>query len=175
MTLSDAYATPGLYRNLIHKSDSGQDEELRGDLLAVSRYLEYKLKDFFNKDDELTVRYFETTSKSVVSAWSSSGIGYAESENPYRYLRGEPYVNVDSIADITGLIIAVDDNRDLSYSTILNPSQYLLHPRNALVGPEPRPYQYIARPAGSNWTPGANLKITAIWGWPAVPKPIERA
>lgn len=173
MTLSDSYGTPALYRNLIHKSDPGHDEDIRGDLAAMSRYLEYKLKDFFNKDDELTVRYFDAPSKTMPNAWSSGS--YAEAENPYRYLRGEPYIYIDSIASITGLVIAVDDNRDLSYSTILASNQYLLHPRNALVGPEPRPYQYLARPTGSNWVPGANLKITAIWGWPAVPQPIIRA
>lgn len=175
MSLSDSYATPQLYRALIHKSDPGQDEEVHGDLLAVSRYLEYKLHTFFNKDDELTLRYFDAPIKVAPNAWSASGVGYAEMENPFRYMQSGPYISVDPIADITGMEIFVDDNRDGSYSTELITSDYILLPRNALVGPEPRPYDTLVRSNGSNWVPGANLKINAIWGWPAVPKAIERA
>lgn len=175
MSLTDAYGTPALYRALIHKSDPGQDEEVRGDLLAVSRYLEYKLHTFFNKDDALTFRYFDAPLRIVDRPWTQSGIGFAESENPYRYMQGGPYVSVDPIASLTGLQIFTDDNRDNTYVTQLATTDYLLLPRNALVGPEPRPYDTIARTNNSNWVPGANLKINAIWGWPSVPKAIERA
>lgn len=177
--LSDAYATPQLYRALIHKSDPGQDEDVRGDLLAVSRYLEGKLHTFFNKDDELTLRYFDApirmNNNSWSNAWTASGIGYAEMENPFRYMQGGPLISIDPIADITGLEIFVDTNRDYAYSTLLASTDYILLPRNALVGPEPRPYDTLSRTNNSNWVPGANLKINAIWGWPAVPKAIERA
>lgn len=174
MSLSDAYASPGLYRNLIHKSDPGQDEDVRGDLEAVSRYLEYKLHQYFNKTDDLEVRYFDAPTKvSPLPAWSS--VGWAESENPYRYLQGGPYIDIEPICDITGLIVQVDTNRDLTYPTTLTASEYVLLPRNALTGPEPKPYSSIIKPNQSNWAPGAGLKITAIWGWPSVPKAIQRA
>jgi len=173
MALSDPYATPQQYRLSIHKTDQDEEEELLRDLIGVSRVMEKELHTFFNKDDQLVFRYYDAPYTAGANPWM--GTSYAEAENPWRHLRGEPYLYPDPIADATGIEIWVDSNRDETYSTQLTPTDYLLLPRNALVGPEPLPYKYIARRDNNNWVPGANFKIKAIWGWPAVPVAIERA
>lgn len=175
MTLSDPYATPGQYRLSVRKTDNGKDEDILEDLIAVSRHIESCLHTFFNRDDELVIRYFDVPYTINRNPWYNHGVGYAESENPWLYMRGEDTVEVDPIADITGLEIFVDTNRDETYSQQLVISDYILLPRNALVGPEPKPYYILRKSTNTNWVPGANLKINAIWGWPQVPKPIERA
>lgn len=181
MGITDAYATPQMYRALLHSSDPGQDEDIQGDLLAITRYLERYLHVFFNKDDDLVTRYYTPTNRvRSPNPWYSaggSGIGFAETENPWLHVRGEPILNIDPIADTTGMSIVVDTDRDGSYvgESPLSASDYILLPRNALVGPEPGPYTSISRPVGFTWVPGCEVKITAIWGWPAVPKAIERA
>lgn len=175
MSLSDAYATPGQYRASIHKSDPSQDEDLLVDLEAISRIVEAELHEFFNKDDNLVIRYYDARFSPLNNAWLGSGVGYAESENPWRYLRGEPFLDVDPIADITGMQIHLDINRDETYTQLLTTADYILLPRNALVGPEPKPYTQLMRTNNGVWVPGANFKINAIWGWPQVPKAIQRA
>jgi len=175
MPLSDAYATPQLYRAVIHKLDERVDDDIQGDLLAVSRYMEHRLHTFFNKDDTLKTRYFTPAFKIV--GGSSNGAGWAESENPWMHLRGYPYLQIDPIADVTGLVITVDTDRDGDFAdeTALVSADYVLLPRNALVGPEPLPYTYIQQRNDFHWQPYSEVKIDAIWGWPAVPKAVERA
>lgn len=50
-------------------------------------------------------------------------------------------------------------------------TDYVKLPRNAAVGPEPQPYRQVE----GSWGWGAELDITAIWGWPAVPSAIKTA
>jgi hypothetical protein len=169
MALSDAYSTAASYREALTKRDSGKDEDVDADLLAISRFLERKLHTFFNKDDAAVVRYFMPLQRAVRDGW-------AEAENPWRYLRGNQYLHVDPIASTVGLQIIVDTDRDNNYAdeTALATADYILYPRNALAGPEPKPYTEIIRSDNSVWLPGAEVKITAIWGWPAVPMVIQR-
>lgn len=168
MAIDDAYSTPQLYREVMTKRDSGRDEGITDDLIATSRYIERCLHTFFTKDDEPVARYYTPSHTTMRDGW-------AEAENPWMYLKGEQYLHTDPIASIVDLEIVVDTDRDFDYNdeTPLASNSYILLPRNALTGPEPKPYTEIMKTDLSVWTPGAEVKVTAIFGWPAVPKAIQ--
>ena len=172
MAITDAYATPALYRTLLSGTDSRKDEEIIDDLVACSRLIDRKLHTFFSKDDSLAIRYYMPQYKVRDSSY---GIYWAESENPWRHLQGTTTLAVDPIASITGLEIAIDENLDSTYTKILTTNDYLLLPRNALVSTEPKPYTTIQLVNDDYWRPATEVRVTAIFGWPAVPKAIERA
>lgn len=53
---------------------------------------------------------------------------------------------------------------------------YLLEPHNPAVGSEVRPYRAIRRTSGT-WTLDVTptVRVTGVWGWPAVPAPVKAA
>lgn len=169
MAIDDAYSTPQAYRDALTKRDAGKNEDIEADLLATSRYLERCLHTFFTKDDEPVARYYTPKHTTMKDGW-------AEAENPWMYLKGEQYLHTDPIASLVDLEVVVDTDRDFDYNdeTPLASNSYILLPRNALTGPEPAPYTDIMKTDLSVWTPGAEVKVTAVFGWPQVPKVIER-
>ena len=86
------------------------------------------------------------------------------------------YVLTDDIASTTGLVIKIDSSRDGTYSTTLTAADYQLEPLNAvskgmsitrIVATSPGKFPTTKAPAP--------VKITAIWGWPAIPYPVRSA
>lgn len=156
MAITDAYATVDTYRAHAGKIDSASDEVIKDDLEAISRYIEGMLGGrYFTKDAVATARIF----------------------NPA--IAGAS-LYVDDIATLTGLSILVDTYRTGSFAglTPLTSTQYQAYPLNAASGPEPRPYTQLYIPAWSTayyWSPTAPVQVTAVWGWPAVPKLIEKS
>jgi hypothetical protein len=56
----------------------------------------------------------------------------------------------------------------------LDPGDYDLLPRNAPLGPEPRPYEAIRLRSGY-FVAGSDVVVEATFGWPQVPPAIARA
>lgn len=171
MAVEDAYATEATYRALIRRNDNVDDAVILADLKAVSRYLDRKLGRFFTKDVSAVARVFYPNGYEA---------GDPEAENPWRFSVRSRDLRVDDIASTTGLSIKIDEDRDGLFSdeTALASTDYQLFPLNADKGPEPAPWNVIHIPswsAKSGWPPGSPVEVTAIWGWPAVPKAIERA
>lgn len=171
MPVEDAYATATLYRSLIRRNDSTDDTVILDDLKAVSRYLDRKLERFFTKDAAAVARVFYPNGYEA---------GDPEAENPWRFSTRSRDLRVDDIASTSGLSIKIDEDRDGLFSdeTALASTDYQLFPLNADKGPEPAPWNVIHIPswsAKSGWPPGSPVEVTAVWGWPAVPKAIERA
>lgn len=160
-----SYCTPAKYRAVIRRTDPAKDEDIQDDIEAISRLVDKELNRSFALDETPTIRYFRTKYAGRVDA---------EAENPWRALRGEYDLDIIDIADATGIEIKVDINRDQTFSETLEASQYQLYPRNALTGPEPRPYTQVHR-LDSVWLPDTEVSIEAIFGWPSVPKAIELA
>jgi hypothetical protein len=158
MSVADSYANAEAYRARIRKTDSGQDSSIEDDLLAVSRYIDRRLNRFFTKDD------------SPVARVGTPGFDMV--------LDRDGVLFVDDIASLTGLEIRVDDDRDGLFNDqgLLVSTDYQVRPINAPYGPEPRPWtQIYLVPWGTRraWFFGYQVQITALWGWPAVPKAIE--
>jgi len=170
-TPATAYATVALYRSLIDKSDDADDSIVTDDLEAVSRYLDKRLGRSFVLSDAPTPRVYvpKSTGRPTRSDW-------AESENPWKYGGLSRVLDIDDLVSVTE--IAVDESMAGTYSRVLEATDYELLPRNAAVLQEPEPYKQIEATSWgslSAWAPRARVRVTGIWGWPAVPQPIVRA
>lgn len=154
MAIDAAYATAAEYRASMDKQDTGSDAAIDDDLLSISRHLERRIGRFFNKDATEQSRIFVPSG------------GRNETD----------ILAVDDLVSVSEIVI--DDGQDDSFGTTVAASDYELLPRNADKGPEPQPYRQIRLAPWSDsktsW-PNARVKVTGIWGWPAVPKPIKTA
>lgn len=157
--VTDAYATAATYRGIADKDDTSEDTEIDVDLLAVTRYLTRKLGQFFTKDAAVVARIYE-----------GSGA-------PRLYLTSHEHV--PGIATLTGLIVTADVAANYVPATVLTiNTHFWACPRDADKGAEARPWRYLELIPGNallaNWPsrPSA-AEITAVYGWPAVPKAIE--
>lgn len=101
-------------------------------------------------------------------------------------------LNVPDFTDADSLIVETDDNADGTYETTWSPADYQLEPLNAdVLG---RPWRQIIAIDARIWPTGvwlagspfrhasyptrlrrACVRITAKWGWPAVPASVKEA
>jgi len=95
-----------------------------------------------------------------------------------RTYRAQPYICVtDDVSTLTGLVVKTDTNGDGTFDTTWSSSDYQVEPLNSLV--KGRSVNNL-RAVGSYTFPVygdglASVEVTAKWGWPAVPDPIEQA
>lgn len=83
---------------------------------------------------------------------------------------------IDDLQDTTGLVVTLDTAGDGTYATTVAASDYQLLPRNAAA--KGRPWEAIKlRGAITGRIRGEDgeLRITAAWGWTAVPVAVEEA
>ena len=154
MAITDAYATAATYRAVISKSDTAEDAEIDNDLKAITDYLEKELGCFFTKDASAVARQ------------------YFPPPNSGRLL------HTHYIGDSAGLIVKSDDNEDGTAEITLAATDYRLHPQNAELDPEAKPWRGLMLNNWGDvsvWVPGRLYEVTAVFGWPAVPQAIERA
>jgi hypothetical protein len=171
VAVTDAYATAAEYRTGITppKTDTGSDGEILIDLTAVTRWTEQQLGRFFTKDASAVARDF------VVPA---SGPIYAEAENPWKFAgKASSILHLDTdLVSVSSIV--TDDNGDGTPETTWLTTDYTLLPTNSDKGPEPRPYSAIAATsygAQYGWPTGRLVRVTGVWGWPAIPVPVKRA
>lgn len=84
---------------------------------------------------------------------------------------------VDDFWTTDGLIVEVDENRNGSFSRVLLSSEYELLPRNGVRNGQPGwPYNTII---GMDYSfpmdVRARVRVTAKWGWSAVPDTVKQA
>ena len=95
------------------------------------------------------------------------------------YVATNPYLaHVDDISTTSGLIIKTDPGADGSFTQTWTASDYQLEPLNGVQAGQVWPYTRIR--ARENFLfPVENelalVKVTGVWGWPAIPKAIEFA
>lgn len=88
------------------------------------------------------------------------------------------HVTVDDFWTTDGLIVEVDTAGDGTWATTLASADWTPWPHNPQPG---RPYTAMLTTAGASWpNPGMRVRrptvrVTAKWGWAAVPAPIEQA
>lgn len=102
---------------------------------------------------------------------SSSARDFAASNTTL--LRLGPFNDLVSVSEV-----ATDTTGDGTFDATI--TSYELEPRNT-AGPETRPYTAVRRIAGK-WPVAtsadgrqARIRITGVWGWPAVPAPVKQA
>lgn len=146
-TLSELKARLGI--------DSGittDDAALTNALATVSRNIEQMTGRQFNDADTVSARVYR----------------------PVTYCR----VAVDDFHTDTGLIVQTDDGDDGTFETTWAAADFELEPVNGVVDGQPGwPYRSIRAVEGRQWIMGrrATVKITARWGWSAVPAAVKEA
>ncbi len=151
MAVTDAYATAVQYRTVTGKTDTAQDADILIDLRSISRYLDGKLERFFTKDTAAVERIYVPGGVTRL-------------------------IFTDDIVSVAK--VEVDTMGNNTFTTELDNSDYELLPLNAGKGPEPHPYTKLKLTEWgtmANLTPRTRVKITGVFGWPEVPKAIERA
>jgi len=95
-----------------------------------------------------------------------------------RTYRAQPYICVtDDVSTLTGLVVKTDTNADGTFDTTWASTDIQVEPLNNLV--KGRSVNNL-RAVGDYLFPVygdglASVEVTAKWGWPAVPDPIEQA
>lgn len=142
-------------------SDVADDSTLQISLGAASRQIDGACGWRFWKDSVLTARYFTPDNPKCL---------YLLDETP-----------ADGIATATGLTVELDNDDSGTYETNLTVNtDFVLVPRNAQAAVPLRPYTEIELTGVNYWFPRssynrATVKITAKWGWPAIPDDIKKA
>ncbi len=153
---AEAYASVAFYRSRSDKIDDSEDSVIADDLLAISRLIDARVfgagsSNRFTRDSSSNARIFMP-----------------------RY--GGYDLGIDALVSLSE--IAIDETFDNTFSKVLTTADYELLPRNALQGGEAKPYTQIqATLWGSQqvFIPRARVRVTGIWGWPAIPQPVVRA
>jgi hypothetical protein len=132
-----------------------------------------------------TTRDAELTEKLAVASTGVNGVCHrqfqqAAAATPRDYYpRSEDLLVVDDLYTTSGLVIAVDTSGDGTFATTLTTADYELQPLNGIVDGEPGwPYWEIHAVGSRYWPCGtrrASMRVTAPWGWSAVPSPVTEA
>jgi len=140
-----------------------------GDLKAVMRIVD-------NVDDVMLEARIEEASR-VIDDYCDRRfyVDSTTSDRIYVAPSGD-YVLTDDIATTTGLVIKIDSGKDGTYATTLSSSSYQVEPLNA-VSKGMSITRIVATTGGLFPTTKAPapVKITAKWGWPAIPYPVKSA
>lgn len=152
-----AYATSDDLVARYPSLDAQDLDEIDAILEAASRWIDGRCHRRFDLDDTPTVRLFSA---------------------------GHPYVLDLGAFEIgaTGSVTVETDDGSGSFATTVDPAEYQLEPVNAAyAAPEPRPFTTIRRLAG-RWPRARSeqgrqelVRVTARYGWPAVPAAVREA
>lgn len=152
-----SYASTGALISRYPSLASQDPIEMQAELDAASRWIDGHCHRQFSLDETVTVRYFAADD------------------------RYELDLGAFEIGTNDSVVIATDDGSGL-YSTTVSESSYQLEPVNApFASPDPRPFTSV-RALGGYWPTAATsssrqerVRVTARYGWPAVPEPVVRA
>lgn len=153
MAIGDPYATLPELKTRLGITDEMDDVALTAALATASRNVEKYTGRQFNLAEEATARHFHRAAAHRVE--------------------------VDDIATTDGLVVAVDTTGDGSYAATVAASAYLPEPVDGVVDGEAGwPFSELtllsgAWPASSTRRPP--IRVTAQWGWPAVPPGVKEA
>jgi hypothetical protein len=152
MALGDPYATLADLKNYLSmQEDDRFDPSLQQALESVSEEIEQHCNRQFNKVTVATPREFE--------------------------IENTRQVVIDDFWTITDLVVE-SSSTGVTYDTVWSAADYELHPLNGIVSGQPGwPYNKIVpRPTGTRrLIKGTRLRVTAQWGWNAVPAPVKQA
>lgn len=154
MTISGTPVTGNLYSTVaslktrLGISDTTDDTTLGLILTGVCRAIDGYCGQSFYQDSAASVRYFTAQDKRTVF--------------------------VDPLVSVTTL--ATDSDIDRTYSQTWATTDYDLMPANA--SSRNRPYTWIEQAPDGDYnfpTRSLGVKLTAVWGWPAVPAAVGEA
>lgn len=143
-----AYATLALLKDALKIADTDRDDLLNQALASASRQI-----------DAHTGRRFYADSSASARTWATAG----------RFVPGPAgqLLLVDDISTAAGLVVELGDGATYSAAT-----DYFTEPDNALV--RGQAITGLRRDLGS-WSGSRRVRVTARWGWPAVPDQVAQA
>lgn len=153
MALGDDYATLTELKDRFGITDTNDDTRLSEALASASRGIESCTGRQFNDAGTATSRIFAVTTSRLAK--------------------------VDDFHTTAGLVVATDPGDSGSYGTTWLTSDYELRPLNGMVrGQAGWPYWKVVAVGGQYFptcTRRSPLRVTARWGWAAVPAPVKEA
>ncbi|ASU81507.1 phage gp6-like head-tail connector protein [Nocardiopsis gilva YIM 90087] len=153
MALGDAYATLASLKSYMGVTTASDDTELQDALDSVSREIERHCNRQFNKTTTAYARVFIPD----MCGWAA----------------------VDDLHTTTDLVVETDANADGTYGTTWAAADYQLEPLNGIVDGQTGWPFYKIRSIKAKRFPvtgqEATLRVTAQWGWDAVPEPVRQA
>ncbi len=154
--MANEYATLAELKGMrrIPTSDTADDTALQSALTRASRAIDSKANRRFYRDGVVSARMYRTAGRTVKGHYS--GIIW----------EGESLL-IDDIASTDGLIIETGDG--ISWQLV---DDCFTEPDNALA--RGIAITGLRRRFGFWWT-GTHARVTAEWGWPAVPDDIVQA
>lgn len=150
MTITNGYCTLSQLKQVLRITDTVDDVMFSDRISEASRVIDDYCNRRFYADTTATARVF-------VASESSS-------------------VLVDDIADTTGLVVKTDTAGDGTYATTLTAADFQCEPLNAIS--RGVPITRIATTASGRFPTTlapAGVQVTAKWGWPTIPQPIQSA
>lgn len=145
---TNLYSTVASLKTRLGISDTTDDTTLGLILTGVCRAIDGHCGQSFYQDSSASVRYFTAQDKRTVF--------------------------VDPLVSVTTL--ATDSDIDRTYSQTWATTDYDLMPANA--SSRNRPYTWIEQAPDGDYnfpTRSLGVKLTAVWGWPAVPAAVGEA
>jgi hypothetical protein len=151
--MANEYVTSATLKLALGITDTARDELLDQARAAASRNIDRATGRRFYLDGSATARTFTPRGRIVATPDGS-------------------LLLVDDIGSTTGLVVEV--GAGTSYTTVTS-SDYETQPDNALTRGEP--ITGLLRGIGAYWALARNsrIRITAKWGWPAVPDEVAQA
>lgn len=156
MALGDSYASLAELKARIGLpvSDTADDDALTAALAVASRGIESCTHRQFNDAGSATSRVYTAESRRLVKP--------------------------DDFSTTTGLVIETDTTGDGTYDTTWTSADYELRPLNGVVdGVSGWPYWRVRAVSASRLRfpcgDRAAVRVTARWGWTAVPAPVKEA
>lgn len=147
--MANEYATLAELKSMRRITHTNDDTDLQNALTRASRAIDTRTGRRFYADGTATARTYKVNNRTV---WTQDG----------------EILLVDDISTDSGLIVEIGDGT--SFGTI---TDYFVEPDNALnIG---RPVTGLLRNLGQWCYVGSRARITAKWGWPAVPDDIVTA
>jgi hypothetical protein len=152
VALGASYATLPELKTRLGIDNTTDDAALTNALNSVSRHIEAYTSRQFNDAGSATARvYYPDACRRTA---------------------------VDDFHTDTGLIVQTDDGDTGTFDTTWTSADFQLEPLNGLVDGQPGwPYNTIRAVEGRMFPAGrrATLKVTARWGWAAVPAEVKEA
>lgn len=152
MALGDDYITAADLRTRLGVTVGTEDAILEAAATAASRAVETHCRRQFNLAATATPRRYRPDTGTLLT--------------------------VDDIATTTGLLVEVDNDGDGEFETTWTAADYELEPLDGVVdGVEGWPFWTLRAVGSRRWpcSDRATVRVTAQWGWQAVPAPVVEA
>lgn len=150
MSITNGYCTLAQLKQVLRITDTVDDVMFEARISEASRVIDDYCNRRFYADSSATARLFAAAESTTVV--------------------------VDDISTTTGLVVKTDSNGDGTYATTLTAADFQTEPLNAIS--RGVPITRIITTASGRFptaTAPAGVEVTAKWGWPSVPQPVQSA